>query len=106
MEASRAAVVYPGVTYSYSAGAERSRPAGMERFADQPFMVSVGADLHHKNRVFALELVAQMRRTHGWNGAIVFAGPRANCGSSAGEEARLIAGTPDLADAVLTLPWV
>jgi glycosyltransferase involved in cell wall biosynthesis len=99
-------VIHSGVTHSYSAGSERARPASIDRLAGKPFMVSIGTDLHHKNRIFALELLAAMRREHDWPGAIVFAGPRANHGSSAGEEARFIAANPDLADAILTLPWI
>ena len=102
----QAVVVYPGVTYSYSANGARERPAELAALGDRPFMVSIGADLQHKNRVFALELLAAMRREHGWPGAIVFAGPRAIHGSSAGEEARFIAANQDIADAVFTLPWV
>jgi glycosyltransferase involved in cell wall biosynthesis len=106
VEPAQTVVVHPGVTYSYSAGSQRARPASIERLAGKPFMVSIGTDLHHKNRIFALELLAAMRREHDWPGAIVFAGPRANHGSSAGEEARFMASNPDLADAVLSLPWV
>jgi glycosyltransferase involved in cell wall biosynthesis len=106
VEPTRATVIYPGVTYSYAAGGERARPAGMERFEAKPFMVSLGTDLHHKNRVFALELLAAMRREHDWRGGLVFAGPRVSNGSSAGEEARFLARNPDLADSVLTLGWV
>jgi glycosyltransferase involved in cell wall biosynthesis len=106
VEPRQAVVVHPGVTYSYSAGGARERPTATERLEQRPFMVSIGTDLHHKNRVFALELLAAMRRDHGWPGAIVFAGPCAAQGSSAGEEARFIAANPDLAEFVITLQWV
>jgi hypothetical protein len=69
-------------------------------------MVSIGGDIQHKNRIFALELLAAMRRDQQWPGAIVFAGPRFTHGSSAGEELRFLARNPDLADSVITLPWV
>jgi glycosyltransferase involved in cell wall biosynthesis len=106
VEPRQAVVVHPGVTYSFSAGGARERPAATDRLGERPFMVSIGTDLHHKNRVFALELLAAMRRDHGWPGAIVFAGPCAAQGSSAGEEARFIAANPDLAEFVVTLQWV
>ena len=106
VEPTQSVVVYPGVTYSYTAGSQRSRPAAVDRLAGKPFMVSIGADLHHKNRVFALELLAAMRREHDWPGGIVFAGPHAGHGSSAGEETRFLAQNPDLADALVALPWV
>jgi glycosyltransferase involved in cell wall biosynthesis len=106
VEPEQTVVVHPGVSYSYSAGTAREQPAEIDLLGGRPFMVSIGADLHHKNRIFALELLATMRREHGWPGAIVFAGPRAPHGSSAGEEARFLAANPALADSVITLPWV
>jgi glycosyltransferase involved in cell wall biosynthesis len=102
----QAVVVHPGVSYSFSSGGVRERPPALTGLGERPFMVSIGADLHHKNRVFALKLLAAMRREHGWHGALVFAGPRANHGSSAGEEARFLAANPELADAVFALPWI
>jgi glycosyltransferase involved in cell wall biosynthesis len=106
VEPRQAVVVHPGVTHSFSAGGARERPPATDRLGDRPFLVSIGTDLHHKNRIFALELLAAMRRDHGWPGAIVFAGPCAAQGSSAGEEARFIAANPDLAEFVVTLQWV
>jgi len=99
-------VVFPGVTYSYGADGARQRPAGLEALDGRPFMVSVGSDLQHKNRVFALQLLGEMRGEHGWPGAVVFAGPRASYGSSAEEEARYLARNPQLAGSVITLPWI
>jgi glycosyltransferase involved in cell wall biosynthesis len=106
IEPRQSVVIQPGVSYSYGAGEERVRPVDIDRLGGKPFMVSIGTDLHHKNRIFALELLAAMRRDHNWPGAIVFAGPRASHGSSAGEEARFLARHPELAEAVLALPWV
>jgi glycosyltransferase involved in cell wall biosynthesis len=106
VDASRAVAIHQGIDYSYHAGTARARPAGTERIGDRPFMVSIGADFHHKNRVFALELLAAMRRSHDWPGLLVLAGPHADCGSSSGEEARFMAANPDLDDAVISLPWI
>jgi glycosyltransferase involved in cell wall biosynthesis len=106
VEPAQSVVIQPGVSYSYGAGGERARPAAIDRLGGKPFMVSIGTDLHHKNRIFALQLLVAMRRDHNWPGAIVFAGPRASHGSSEGEETRFIARHPDLADSVLALPWV
>jgi glycosyltransferase involved in cell wall biosynthesis len=106
VEPEQAVVVYQGVTHSYAAPEGRERPPEIDRLAGRDFMVQIGADFHHKNRVFALELLAAMQREHGWPGGIVFAGPRAAHGSSAGEEARFIAANPDIADSVVSLEWV
>ncbi|HEX2702346.1 MAG TPA: hypothetical protein VHM72_02805, partial [Solirubrobacteraceae bacterium] len=46
VEPAQAVVVHPGVSYSYSAGGARERPAGVQQLDGQPFMVSIGTDLH------------------------------------------------------------
>jgi hypothetical protein len=66
-------------------------------------LVMIGADYLHKNRLFALELVDELRRRHGWGGLLVLAGAHVAHGSSAAAEASLLRGTPELAAHVLDL---
>ena len=61
--------------------------------AGRPFLLVLGTDLRHKNRPFAFRLLAELRNRHGWDGRLVLAGPHVEPGSSAGEEAALLAGT-------------
>jgi len=62
---------------------EPAPPAGV---AGAPFLLCLGTDFLHKNRPFALELFTALRAEHGFEGRLVFAGPRAERGTSAGAE--------------------
>lgn len=69
----------------------------------RPFLLVLGADYAHKNRVFALELVAELRRAHGWDGILVLAGRHVPYGSSAAAEAAFLEGAPELVPHVVDL---
>lgn len=106
VEPARARVVYIGVDHADATPAEPHEPASAERLAGAPFLLCLGTDFRHKNRMFALRLLAALRDEHGWQGRLVLAGPRVSEGSSAGEEAAYLATRPELAGAVVTLPAV
>ena len=80
-------------------------PAGAGQLAGRPYLLCLGTDYRHKNRVFALQLLEALRE-RGWDGDLVLAGPRVQNGSSAGEEAMFLATRPDLAAHVMTLPAI
>jgi GT2 family glycosyltransferase/glycosyltransferase involved in cell wall biosynthesis len=102
----RVRVVYIGVDHAELNPSAGQPPPGAQAFADRPFLLCLGTDFRHKNRVFALRLVEALRNEQGWDGGLVLAGPRVQSGSSAGEEAAYMGARPDLAKAVLTLPAV
>jgi GT2 family glycosyltransferase len=79
-------------------------PAGFDP-AGGPFLLCLGVDFKHKNRVFALELFDELRRG-GWDGRLVLAGPRAAHGSSAAEERAWLITHADAAARVTVLPAV
>lgn len=60
-------------------------------------IVCLGADYRHKNRAFALRVVTALQREHDWPGWLVLAGPHMPVGSSAEQEAELLATDPRLA---------
>jgi GT2 family glycosyltransferase len=106
VDPARASVVHNGVDHTLAAARPQpAPPAGAQRaLADgRPAILCLGTDFHHKNRLFALRLVAELRSRHGWPGALVLAGPHVDCGSSRGEEAQLAAAEPALSGAVLDL---
>jgi glycosyltransferase involved in cell wall biosynthesis len=70
---------------------------------DAEVILCLGTDLLHKNRVFALSVVAEMQRRHAWLGKLVLAGPEVAYGSSRDAERTLRAGDPGLDAAVLEL---
>ena len=99
----RASVVRLGVDHPAAPAAQRpSAPAGAERLASGvEAMLCLGTDYHHKNRVFALRMLERLKSRHGWDGVLVFAGPKVGYGSSREHEAQWLAAHPQLAPAVL-----
>jgi glycosyltransferase involved in cell wall biosynthesis len=95
-------VVYLGTDHGLL---ERRRPdpEPVPSVAGREFLLCLGTDFRHKNRVFALRLLDALERRHGWAGALVLAGPSVAHGSSRGDEAAFLATRPGLADAVVDL---
>lgn len=109
VEPSRAVVVPPGLDHRRDGAnnppsALGATPAGTSIAAGQaPFMLCLGTDFRHKNRVFALRLLSALREEQEWDGQLVLAGTRIEHGSSARLEEDLMAQSPHLRDAVVTL---
>lgn len=78
-----------------SGSGKAQRPAALG--PDVPLLVAIGADYRHKNRSFALRLLDRLIGDHGWPGRLVLAGGHVPYGSSAAEEAELLASSPVLA---------
>ncbi|HEY2282785.1 MAG TPA: glycosyltransferase [Solirubrobacteraceae bacterium] len=102
VEDERIAIVAPGLDHRPPT-AEPRRPAGLEERADGGFLLCLGADYAHKNRVFALELLAQLRARHGWRGELVFVGAHVAHGSSQRSERELLDAHPELRASVSDL---
>jgi glycosyltransferase involved in cell wall biosynthesis len=103
----RRRVIPIGVDHSLPAlAAEPRAPADAGAIAERPFLLCLGSDLHHKNRVFALGMLEALRERHGWDGVLVLAGPQARWGSSREAEHAFLASRPGLAEAVVPLPEV
>lgn len=101
--AQRASVVRLGVDHFTGSGAP---VAVIPRVADRlvggrQLMLCIGADYHHKNRLFVLRLVQELREHHGWPGIVAFAGPSVTYGSSRIGEREFLSRNPDLSDAVI-----
>jgi glycosyltransferase involved in cell wall biosynthesis len=96
VEADRAVVVPQGVDH------QRPAPAAPRGAPQGEFLLVLGADFRHKNRVFALRLL-QALIAQGWDGALVLAGPHMRHGSSRAEEDALLAKDASLRDRVLRL---
>ena len=77
-------------------------PAGSIALAESPFLVCVGTDLLHKNRSFALALLAALR-DRGWPGRLALAGGRVPVGGSAAAESAWLDANPQHAQAVVDL---
>jgi GT2 family glycosyltransferase len=103
VEPGRANVIALSVEPSLSSSqTPAAPPPGADQLADRPYLLVLGRDFRHKNRPFALRLLEALV-SDGWDGALVLAGERVAAGSSAGEEAALLATRPQLARRVLDL---
>jgi glycosyltransferase involved in cell wall biosynthesis len=101
IEADRARVIPMAINRETVAQAQRRPP----EVPEGEFLLCIGNDFRHKNRLFALELLGALRR-RGWHGRLVLAGAHIGHGSSKGDEAAFLAARPELASAVHELPAV
>ena len=83
---------------------EDAHEQGEGEGAPEPgFLLCLGTDYHHKNRVFALRLLAALRERHGWSGRLVLAGTHVRYGSSGEAEREELDAHPELRAAVVDL---
>jgi glycosyltransferase involved in cell wall biosynthesis len=105
VEEARIRIVPPGL--DHRAPQEQLRPAALENdgaSAPEPgFLLCLGTDFRHKNRLFALRLLSSLREDHGWQGSLVLAGTHIAQGSSLEIERALLDERPELREAVVTL---
>jgi glycosyltransferase involved in cell wall biosynthesis/GT2 family glycosyltransferase len=106
IEADRIDVVYPGTDHRLASLRPVPQVPGGADAEAQPFLLCIGTDYRHKNRLFALKVLEQLQLRHGWNGKLILAGPHVRLGSSAGDEAEFLALRPALSKAVTDLPAV
>ena len=100
----RVRVVPIGVDHHYvgMVGGVR-RPEGMDRIAEGSFMLCLGTDFLHKNRLFALQVLQELQQRHHWDGYLVVAGPRVARGSSAAMDDMYLAEHPEVARKTVVL---
>jgi glycosyltransferase involved in cell wall biosynthesis len=110
VEPERIRIVAPGLDHPTTTPPRRPsalpRPAGEPDSADgdlSGFLLCLGTDFRHKNRVFALRLLAALRERHGWQGSLVLAGTHIEIGSSRALERAELARHPQLGEAVVEL---
>jgi glycosyltransferase involved in cell wall biosynthesis len=95
-------VVYPALDHEL-VGIEipPAQPPGAEPIGDRPFLLCLGTDFLHKNRVFAIRLLEALSEADSFDGTLVFAGPKVAAGSSGDEEEAYLREHPALRDRVL-----
>jgi glycosyltransferase involved in cell wall biosynthesis len=67
------------------------------------FLLCLGTDYQHKNRVFALRMLAALHEHHNWRGRLVLAGTHVSHGSSRELERKELDARPELREAVIDL---
>jgi glycosyltransferase involved in cell wall biosynthesis len=83
--------------------AQTHRTATGEEESLNGFLLCLGTDFRHKNRLFALRLLAALRERHGWEGSLVLAGTHIPHGSSRELERDFLAQRPQLREKVIEL---
>jgi glycosyltransferase involved in cell wall biosynthesis len=101
----RITIVPPGLDHRVAS--DERRPVALddmpaEALADG-FLLCLGTDFQHKNRLFALRLLEALREHHDWQGSLVLAGTHIPHGSSRESERAFLAGHPMLRDLVVEL---
>lgn len=71
-------------------------PADAETWGRFPFILVIGANYRHKNRIASVRLLRRLIEAHNWSGHLVFAGPDVGFAGSGGEEAAELLRAPEL----------
>jgi len=74
--------------------------------AEGGFLLCLGTNFKHKNRVFALEVLRALHERHDWDGWLVFAGPHAATGTSEEDEKAFAKEHPEVAEHTVDLESV
>lgn len=82
----RTKVTYVGVDHHIHRDTAK-RPPQLMTPRDTPFVLILGTNFRHKNRVFALRIFQQLLDRFDWPGSLVIAGPNVLHGGSGAEEA-------------------
>ena len=93
----------PATLGALAGGEGGSGDAGGDGERAPEFLLCLGTDYRHKNRVFALRLLAALRERHGWQGVLVLAGTHVEHGSSREAEREELDAHPQLREAVIEL---
>lgn len=106
LDVHRTSVVHNGVDHTVlgAGSAAPEPPAGCEDLpAGAQVLLCLGTDFRHKNRLFLLQLLAELRLRYDWPGYLVLAGPHVDQGSTAAEERAWLEEHQGPAGAVLDL---
>ena len=99
VDQAHAAVIHLGVDHPQAAAGPESPPAGAESLEPGGFLLCLGTDFLHKNRLFALRLLRALV-DQGADAGLAFAGPMVAQGSSRPQEAAYVAAHPEIAERV------
>jgi glycosyltransferase involved in cell wall biosynthesis len=96
----RIGVVAPGIDHRVSG--QQRRPAALSP-DEHGYLLCLGTDFRHKNRVFAMRLLASLRGRHDWRGRLVLAGTHIERGSSRELEREFMSEHSQLEQSIVSL---
>lgn len=99
---SRTCVFHSGVDHFFHLSHNQQFPA-FTRLKSTPFLLVLGTNFRHKNRVHALLIFEQLTKLTNWPGSLVFAGPQVSHGGSTHEEQLLKERLTAIADRIIDL---
>jgi glycosyltransferase involved in cell wall biosynthesis len=102
----RIRIVPPGLDHEIEGERRPELPAGAlegHEGSSRSYLLCLGTDFRHKNRVFSLRLLAELRRAHGWDGRLVLAGTHIPYGSSRVLEQSVLEEDELLRDSIVDL---
>ena len=102
VEEAHAEVVHLGVDHQEMVDSLGAPPADADTLGGRPFLLCIGTDFLHKNRIFALRVLRALIEL-GADTTLVFAGPTVQYGSSRSHESAYLAAHPALAGHVRDL---
>jgi glycosyltransferase involved in cell wall biosynthesis len=106
LDRSKTSVVPPGTDHLVNRENDAVMPTALPSYVaaqQRPFLLFIGNSYLHKNRLFALRVVDELTRNHGWDGAIVCAGSRPRDGASVNEERAFLQYQPRLSSRYVDL---
>lgn len=92
----RSQVIYNGVDHQLHSLPAAQPPAARVQWGEAPFLLVIGTNFKHKNRVFALKVFQALAGRYGWPGHLIVAGPHVSAGGSEAEEAQARAHCPEV----------
>ncbi len=102
----RMCVTYVGVNHHLHMAVEALPPPRSDSLMDEPYLLVIGTNFKHKNRVYAIRLLRVLIEKHGWSGRLVLAGPNVASGGSSAEEALERSRSPDLQHRIQYIGWI
>ncbi len=96
----RSAITYVGVDHRLEKDESPVPPAEAQNLVGRPFILVLGTNFWHKNRVFAIKVLEALSARYQWPGALVLAGAKVNAGGSQAGEAQALAQNAALAGRV------
>jgi len=93
IDSERVCVTPPGTDFRW---ADISAGIDEARMPTQPFILVLGTNFRHKNRLYALRIMHTLIHKYKWEGKLILAGPKVSWGGSEVEEEAFLQQNPEV----------